>query len=224
MEIFKDIKLPKSWKDVSVSQFQELSSFDQDADWVDKMIFNTSVLLDIDPDQIEKLEVNKARTLFKSLAWSNVPPTLGPDFVKIDVNSKPVKFIFRRNLNKLSFGEWVDLEGLCKDKDKVVINLHKILAIIYRPEKELEDEYDATKASKRSELFLNVSVEEVYHSILFFWLFAAESINSSKDFSWLEKTWMPKMDQIKEVSDKLQKAQINGTGIDGSILFPEETS
>jgi len=40
------------------------------------------------------------------------------------------QYVFVPDINKISFGEWLDLESNCKDFPK---NLNKILAILYRP-------------------------------------------------------------------------------------------
>jgi hypothetical protein len=190
--MIKDLKVPNGWGDIKISQFIELDSIDKDADWIDVMVQNTSILLDIDSDTIENMDISDVKDLFKSLSWASVPPNCGPSSFKYE----GVEYKLMADFNLMTFGEWIDLETLCKDNNAVK-NLNRVLSILYKVDGEV---YDASVAKKRAELFLNVSVADVYHSILFFLLFAAECTNSTKDYSWLEETWTPMMKQISDIS------------------------
>ena len=69
------------------------------------------------------------------------------------------------NLNKMSFGEYIDLINLVKDQNTIYINIHKICSILYRPilnkngDKYTIEEYNIEKYEDRSELFKDLPLK-----------------------------------------------------------------
>lgn len=119
------IKIPSSWKDITVKQYEEiikynikLSSFNTvniglqigninsfsllgvNSEEFDNLLFTLSVICDIDLSVIEQLDVEQLQMITNKLTW------IGP----IRTNKKGgVAF------NKLTTGQWIDLEMVIKN-------------------------------------------------------------------------------------------------------------
>lgn len=162
-------KQPKSWNDITVSQFIELSLLEKQnfENQNDLNLQIMSILCDSSIEEIEELEFNEYKNLLDSLSFSLNPPTRQPKVV-ITTNAGPLYLI--TDFNTLSLGEFIDLENLITQD--YINNFQIILAILYR-QKELKqsllfpdkfEEY-GDYIFHRAPLFDNVCINDVYSII-----------------------------------------------------------
>lgn len=126
----------KSWKDVSVQEFLELSKLIPENYSTDELYYVDvlSILDDYSKEEIEEMDYDTFQSLIKDLSFLSTLPSKKPAPV-ILVNSKKLKLI--DNFNALSVGEFIDLEHFFSND--YYENLSTILAILYRIYIEHED-------------------------------------------------------------------------------------
>lgn len=146
-------KVPDSWDEVSVGQYQELANASKDYDLI-------SILLDEDPEEVRKLDADSIARLLSHLSWIKKLPSEKTYNAFIEIDGVEYRLI--ENLNKFSIGEWSDIEDYYTDFKG---NLHHILAMLYRD----TPEYDTVSCRKRAELFKEkMMIGHVYGSFVFF--------------------------------------------------------
>lgn len=122
-------KQPKSWSEITVSQFIEIMTLDRNLykfqDELNLQIM--SILCDSSVEEIEELDFNEYQQILNNLSFSLNPPTKQPKVV-ITTNAGPLYLI--TDLNTISLGEFIDLENLVTQS--YLENFNSILAILYR--------------------------------------------------------------------------------------------
>jgi len=171
----KDVKIPSSWKEVTIGQFIELVQVEGDS--FQSAIERISILLNVDTEEVKKLSLEDREAIADKLLFTLTLPELDSYKERFEIDGVKYAMI---NLNKVTLGEWVDLENLISGG--AYKNLHKILAILYRevlydtPEIDLLSvkEYNTEESLKNSILFAEkLNVELVFGACLFFSLFAS---------------------------------------------------
>jgi hypothetical protein len=166
------IKLPDSWDEVTLRQYQEISSIDTD-DTTRRWVEIIAILSNEDPERVKCMDVT---AFTKAITHLHFMLTLPEDKIFKDellIDGKTYKF--KERLESLSMGEWIDLEAYIEETNH---NLHKTFAVLYDGHETLE---------KRAELFKdNVMIGDVYAALVFFSLIGKESMITIKDFLTLE--------------------------------------
>lgn len=157
----------KSWKDVSVQQFLELSKLIPENYSTDELYYIDvlSILDDYSKEEIEEMDYDTFQSLIGELSFLKTLPPKKPAPV-ILVNSKKLKFV--DNFNALSVGEFIDLEHFFSND--YYENLSTILAILYRLYIEHEDrewfpdtiEPYGSYIFHRAPYFNSISINNVY--------------------------------------------------------------
>jgi hypothetical protein len=160
-------QLPKNWSDVKLYQFQELKEanpddFDSD---VELIIEQICILSGIDPDNDEfgEMEFDELLDIMKSISWVLSEPPLNYSNKLGDYKLK--------NINKLKFGEFIDLEAYFSDN--YIKNLHLICAILYKNTKVdewgnvIEEPYIYDIYS-RSEMYMDIPISMIYGVIKYY--------------------------------------------------------
>jgi hypothetical protein len=143
--------------------------------------------------------VGKITDLFKKI----------PELVtKFTLNG--TEFGFIPNLNDMSSGEYMDLDGYITDWE----DSHKSMAVLYRPIKQklgnkyLIDEYEGS--DKFAEQMLDAPMDVVLSSKVFFWTLGRELLKNTLDF----------LEGSKEMSSaKLHNLGSDGVGILQSMPY-----
>lgn len=172
------IKTPDNWGQVSIAQFQEMSA-------TTNPVEVAAILCDEDTEVLKKLDVSSMAKIEAALEWTSILPNEANFKNIIEVEGEKYGFVNR--LTDLTVGEWVDLEFYTQDTVK---NMHKIMAILYRPlitaftdTQRIVEPYDSATGQIRAELFLdNVSVGDVYGALVFFSLIVKESTVTMQDY------------------------------------------
>lgn len=153
------ITIPDNWNEVSVSKYQEICELEDDDNRSNSII---AILADIDDSEAELIDVDGRIKILERLTWVSKLPDETTYKRHLKIND--IDF-YLQDYNELKIGERISLKEHCKNSTK---NLHKILSILYKPEKEIKNAH---------EMFLdNVMIGDVYGSFVFFYLIANKSI------------------------------------------------
>lgn len=234
MEEKKQLVVPEGWHEVTIDQFQEISSLVSEG--YDRTIDVLSILLNEDPELIKILDISVLTKLISLLEWSNELPS--------DANYKPVlrfdeeEYGLISRMQSLTVGEWIDLEHYLTDGS--IKNLHIIMSILYRPlisafndSDRLIEDYDSDKMISQSLKFKNkVMITDVYGTLVFFYLIASEYTKIIQDYltEQDQMTMMKSEEKVKKKSwsvsnwkKKIMQKLTNGTGTNISTVLQKET-
>lgn len=153
--------LPKTWDDVYLDQFMALKKLDNDVSFYLRQSQVLAILTDTLPEDEcwEDMDVEELTSAIKGLGWLKFEPSSQP------VNS--FNGYTAIDIEKLTFGEWIDLEHYFQDYFE---NLPIIAAIIYRLTKQDEwgnivyQKNNSYNLQKRADSFLELPIT------YFFWL------------------------------------------------------
>jgi hypothetical protein len=152
------IIIPESWSEVTLRKFQEVAQVDIENERL-RAIEIISIMADCDPDLLKNTDLQSLNLVLDKLEWTKIPPS---DEYKTEITIKGIVYNLV-NLRSLSNGEWIDLDGFC---EKHIDNIHKIMAVLYRP---VGEEYNSKSSEERASLFLDeVKISDVFGTMLFF--------------------------------------------------------
>lgn len=205
----KVYKLPESWEEVSLGQFQLISN----------IVFETKlqyainifhILTGLEEKYILTIDKNQFSKILETLNFinnQNFKEEVKKEFI-IDND----KYIFK-NLYDLTLGEVISIETLIeKSPNNIILVCHEILAVLYKKEGE---EFDASLIESRGKLFKEkLMIDEFYKVITFFLLLEMEYLKVMKGFSENQKIKMKMMGK-----NKLQRLLIWITDGIGSALL-----
>lgn len=173
------ISIPTSLNEIKLSQYQKfvkIATDNEEGTFLNQKM--VQIFCNIDLFIVAKMKqqdlnnaVNQIAGLFKKI----------PELVnKFTMNG--VEFGFIPNLNDMSSGEYMDLDGYITDWEES----HKSMAVLYRPIKQrlgnkyLIEDYDGS--DKYAEQMLNAPMDVVLSSKVFFWTLGRELLKSTMDF------------------------------------------
>jgi hypothetical protein len=155
------VNLPRNWNEVSVSQWLELNTIDEE--YHNSVFLQTiealSILSDTDPEELEDLDPEELINLASKVS-----------FIKREPSNKPqelVKGLKLKSLDRLTLGEFIDLEHYAM---QFVQNFDILLSILYKRWKTDEwgtlvfEPYSYSLMS-RKDIFQKVSINEVYGAV-----------------------------------------------------------
>jgi len=207
-------KLPTEYNDLTIVKYQNYieivenkQHFKTDIEFISNVI---ATLIDIDINILLKQKVSDLDIIKRGLSFLNedVKFKLDEEDNKGMLEIDGVKYMFNKNMNNLTMGEYIDLDVLTKEPIK---NLHKLMAIMYRPIKdqnwfekkigkyELID-YDMEYIESISEKFKNITITDVTKCLSFFLHFQVLYTEATKIY--LDQV-LAKMEKKKE--KKLKK-------------------
>jgi hypothetical protein len=167
----KIYKIVDSWNDVTLEKWQQLvlgkrKSKTQEAKETIKALSDLPVKL------IEEMALSDVATIFERLSKLQIEGKLKKVF-EID----KVEYGFLPNLDEITLGEWADIEH--NIKDGLEKNIHKIMAVLFRPITSREGKLYSVEAYKdgkqRAEKFRKkMNAVQVQQSLVFFWHFGKE--------------------------------------------------
>ena len=162
----KTYKIVDSWKDVTLEKWQQLvlgkkKSKTQEAKETIKALSTLPIKL------VEEMSLSDVAAIFEKLSNLQIEGKLKKVF---EIDS--VEYGFLPDLDEITLGEWADIEHYIKDGiDK---NMHKIMAVLFRPVTSKEGKMYSVQAYKdgreRAEKFRKkMNAEQVQQSLVFFW-------------------------------------------------------
>lgn len=173
------ISIPTTLSEVKLSQYQKfvkIANENEEGTFLNQKM--VQIFCNIDLYMVAKMKqqdlnyaVTKISDLFKKI----------PELVtKFTLNG--TEFGFIPNLNDMSSGEYMDLDGYITDWE----DSHKSLAVLYRPIKQkfsnkyLIEDYEGS--DKFAEQMLDAPMDVVLSSKVFFWTLGRELLKSTMDF------------------------------------------
>ena len=167
MKWVEDKKL--NWGDITLSQFQELDTFEPSGEELDDMLMKLSILTDETVEELEKHNIDVLIKIMRSYDFLlDTPKENKVEVIEIGGNKYGLC-----NLDNMSLAQFVDIESYVKDG--LIKNIHKILAVLYLPiikqniiTKKYELEQYET-SDERETLMLEVGMDKIYPTLLFFY-------------------------------------------------------
>tara|TARA_R100000700_G_scaffold16281_1_gene22490 strand:+ start:204 stop:830 length:627 start_codon:yes stop_codon:yes gene_type:complete len=171
----KTYKVVDSWKDVTLEKWQQLvlgkkKSKTQEAKETIKALSTLPIKL------VEEMSLSDVAAIFEKLSNLQIEGKLKKVF---EIDS--VEYGFLPDLDEITLGEWADIEHYIKDGiDK---NMHKIMAVLFRPVTSKEGKMYSVQAYKdgreRAEKFRKkMNAEQVQQSLVFFWSLGNELLTT----------------------------------------------
>ena len=127
----KEVKLtiPNEWSDITIGIYQEYVKIQQGkSNEKNKVIRSLALLCNTSPFVVKKMAYTDLLDIMNIIKGMIDTEPKEEDFVKVFTFSD-IEFGFVPNLNKLTTGEYIDLESYCKNP---IENLHIIMSILYR--------------------------------------------------------------------------------------------
>jgi hypothetical protein len=119
------LRLPKSWHDISIGQFQQLQRL-TDATF-ENQIITLSIVTGKTIDEIEELTPLQITEAIAKMAFmSELPKPSNADKFKIGF----MRYRFAVHQNQIAAHQFITAQDLFSDRDKWVDNLHKIMAAL----------------------------------------------------------------------------------------------
>ena len=173
------ISIPTSLSEIKLSQYQKfvkIASENEEGTFLNQKM--VQIFCNVDLYVVAKMKqqdlnyaVTKISDLFKKI----------PELVTI-FKLNGTEFGFIPNLNDMSSGEYMDLDGYITDWE----DSHKSMAVLYRPIKQkLGNKYlieDYEGSDKFAEQMLDAPMDVVLSSKVFFWTLGRELLKSTMDF------------------------------------------
>jgi len=177
------MKIPKSYKDLSMEKFDKLKSVNDIEDPKERHMAQLCILLDCGPDDLNKLTIDKINEINDSIKFLQDTPK--EDFKRI-IEIDGVKWGFIKNLESITLGEWIDMDYYTSNWEE---DKHKLMSVLYRriiKEDELGyeiEEYNGEVAKISSDLFYkNMSYSDVWGASVFFSLIGTEILRYSPEY------------------------------------------
>ena len=206
-----EFNLPASLRDVKLSQWQryidvfDKNKGDEATEFLNKKVLE--IFCDIKLTEINQLGLNVFEdTLAHLSAILNSKPELSQTFKLEGTDGVVVEFGMIPNLDKMSYGEFIDLEKyLFSDKD-----LHKAMAVLYRPIKiKKKDRYlihDYKGTSYMSDVMKDTPLDIAISARVFFYRLATKLGNYTMAYT------------LKQLQEKNQTNQDKDSVKNGEII------
>ncbi len=201
-----DLKVPATLSDITLKQYQEfikIQSNSNDEEFIaQKMV---SIFCGITMVEVLKIRLTSLNDLIKHFSdLFNQKPNLQERF---DLGG--VEYGFIPSLEKLSFGEYIDLEtNLAKWED-----YHIALSVLYRPITNkvlnMHDIEEYNPSEQKQNLMKLIPLDVAIGATLFFWTL-------ERDLQRAILTYSRK--QMKKMKDKTSQVEDNSVGVGDGII------
>ena len=137
---------PNEWIDITIGQLQQMTLIDTKLNEIDKMIEIINILSGIDKELLLSIPATEYTKMCSILNFINSEI---PDKLLDSWQHENITYKLNLDITKMSTAEYLDMDNFSKTSDPM--NLHILMAIIYRPEDEVK--YNSDSVHKRAELF-----------------------------------------------------------------------
>ena len=205
-----EFNLPASLRDVKLSQWQryidvfDKNKGDEATEFLNKKVLE--IFCDIKLSDVNKLGLDVFEdTLAHLSAILNSKPELSQTFKLEGSDGVVVEFGMIPNLDKMSYGEFIDLEKyLFSDKD-----LHRAMAVLYRPIKiKKKDRYlihDYKGTSYMSDVMKDTPLDVAISARVFFYRLATKLGNYTMAYTLKQ---LQEKNQTKQDKDSVKNGEI----------------
>ena len=173
------INIPNTLRDLNVSQWQKyLNVYKKNKDAVNTDFLEKKLLeifCGVSLNHVDELEMSVFENAVQHISGLiNTSADLVPTFDLVGTDGAVVHFGMIPNLDKMSYGEFLDLDKYMFDD----VNFHRALAVIYRPIKyQSKDKYlihDYKGTEFLAEVMKNTPLDAALGARVFFWRLATK--------------------------------------------------
>lgn len=169
-------QIPKVWDDVSLNTGRKIFSIETSGMTDNEYLTEVLKCFDIDITKLKIDEINIYKQQVYNLLINPPKDTTETEFI---ING--IRYHLITDLKHLTFGEFLDLELLLSQNNKIWDNIHNILGVLLREQVRVKNlfgkpkfkpiEYNSDKVLVNGELFDRVlSINDVYGFATFFLL------------------------------------------------------
>lgn len=188
-----NIKLPKSWNEITLQTIQEIEGKNDD---VVKVI---SVLAGVDEDTISSLPMSQIERIANEIQFLKQMPTVEP---KPFIKWKGEKYVIHPE-TELCFGEYVALEMAMKANSH---DYATFLAILARKENEAyTQDFENKVLASRVEMFKHMPVRKALPLVSFFLQLFLLSTSLDKTYRQVKQNTLEEIDSIVEFGKSSMK-------------------
>lgn len=164
------MKLPQSWDEITVNQFQECY-FVLKKPSLESWVTVISILSGLSQSEVESIPIKKLKKSIFQLQFLLDPKINTKVRRWLYLNGTIYKAVF--NANELNTAQTIDIKEFMKPKgisteDAIVEGLHSLLACIYLPLTFGGFKYDGSRHSKIAEAFKSARIGDVYGTLFFY--------------------------------------------------------
>ena len=196
-----------SWDDVTLDKWVKLINKKNETK-SEEAINTISVLSDIPKKLVKELGINDIANILQRIAKMQ-EETISKLKKIIKVND--IEYGFHPNLEEITLGEYADIETYIKNG--IENNLPKLMAVLYRPIIEKDEDsysieaYGVSDMRMRAKKFEKMKAEDVNNALVFFWTLG-------KELSMILLPYL--MEQSQEILNKVQmtNSQTSGVGLE----------
>tara|TARA_R100000655_G_scaffold79687_1_gene119146 strand:- start:222 stop:884 length:663 start_codon:yes stop_codon:yes gene_type:complete len=212
----KEVTIPTNWKEIKLKTFrayQLMKEAKRKLSSLEEKMITLELFCDLTAQEVRSLNIKDLNKLYEDLTKILSSDQAQFKFEQtFKFNDKEFGFI--PNLSKISTGEWADFEEFMK-QGGYWKNVHKIMAILWRPIKDQYKEkysieaYSDTHVSDHSEAFLDLGMDKVIGAQAFF-------LRLGTDLSMisLTSTTKRKLEKARaNLTDTITQSQKNTAGI-----------
>ena len=206
------IQVPESLREISLEQYQTYNKINTEQNQNSNFLLHKTIEIfcNLNLQNVIKVEYNSVVKVAKMINdLFNQDVKLVPTFTMNGVG-----YGFIPDLDKITLGEYIDLDNTLSDWN----NMHKAMAVLYRPIKDtLKEKYiiEDYKGSEGAEKYKQMPLDIVMGSILFFYNLKNELLKTT--LKYLNKEALMKL-TIQQREDLLG----SGDGITRYIDWLEE--
>jgi hypothetical protein len=216
------LKVPATQADIQLKKYQKYAKIVQDAEGELAEDFIRAKILEIfcgitlkEAYELPLKELDGVVTHILTLMAEKAK--LQRRFTMTDLNGKTIEFGFMPNMDKMSLGEYIDLEKYISSWD----DMHKALAVMYRPivagKKEFYEIEKYEGSDKYAEVMKDAPVTVALGATVFFYHLGKELLRITMD-SLQQQAVETLQEQMKNPSEA------NGDGINQSMRLLEAMS
>lgn len=204
------MRLPKSYKDITVEQYQEIREvLQKDSESIDTWVRIVCILTNKQIEEIENLKADHLKWVFSQISWIRKPELKGRKRKYIFAGGRLYKACFYAQ--KLNTAQYVDLKSFLKegDADK---NLHKLLACVYLPLTWKGFDYSGEKHVETASRLRKVKMGRVYPTVFFYSKVWKNSIKA------IQESGIKKAENLMLQSLEAILSEISESNGDGKLL------
>lgn len=174
------MKIPKSYKQITVAQYQELLPIYRKAlnetdsiKAADHWCNIIAILADCQTEEVEALPINKLKDIIKSLAWLNSYGSYKKKFTLFHNGKLYKAFRTAKGFNTARYVEYKTFLG----RGGLIENMHMILATIYQPYFKSKQTHE-----ERAIEFRSAKMADVFPVVFFYSVAYRNSINRIQEY------------------------------------------
>jgi hypothetical protein len=171
--IIMQIKVPTSWNDVALWQYERIASIPKDTTQLERLTATISALADMDKQEVKKMPLTLVNEIMREIDFVFTAPI--PDELVREFEYEGVKYVLTEP-SKMTLGQWVDAEHYIKNDSPINSQLAAVLFV------EEGQEYNGTTA-QRIEACESQNVPTLYGAMLFFSAFGGELYKGTQAYS-----------------------------------------